>query len=360
MTAGAGPDGAEPDGAGADGTGADGAGADGAAVAPDDATELEAIRAAYPTLTWDSAERIDEGWDHVVMICRGCSGADAHGHRELVFRFPADDQALAQLPTEIAVLDHLAGRVDAALPHYSHVPAHGRFAGYPLVRGQRLTPELFDSLPATERTTLAAQLGAMLAALHIQDTSAPPIDRVPHSYQPENLDFVRGIVDNNLPAVFTDAEMATAREICDEVGALQSTLLPRVLLHNDVYVRHLYWDRGQAAGQAAGGLGGDGGVSGPGRLGGAGGLGLIDFTDMCLGDPAVDFAELYEYGPRFVEDVLAHYTGRADETFLDRAWTYQRFAALYMIAGHLYYGVESWEHARSAFDRCRSPRRPRA
>lgn len=342
------------------GAGPDGAGADGAAVAPDDATELEAIRAAYPILTWDSAERIDEGWDHVVMICRGCSGADAHGTRDLVFRFPADDQALAQLPTEIAVLDHLAGRVDAGLPHYSHVPAHGRFAGYPLVRGQRLTPELFDSLPATERTTLAAQLGALLAALHIQDTSAPPIDRVPHSYQPENLDFVRGIVDNNLPAVFTDAEMATAREICDEVGALQSTLLPRVLLHNDVYVRHLYWDRGQAAGQAAGGLGGAGGVSGPGSLGGPGRLGLIDFTDMCLGDPAVDFAELYEYGPRFVEDVLAHYTGRADETFLDRAWTYQRFAALYMIAGHLYYGVESWEHARSAFDRCRSPRRPRA
>ncbi|MFI8590551.1 aminoglycoside phosphotransferase family protein [Dietzia maris] len=334
-------------GAGADGAGPDGAGPDGAAGGHDDAAELEAIRAAYPTLTWDSAERIDEGWDHVVMICRGCSGADAHGHRHLVFRFPADDQAHAQLPTEIAVLDHLAGRVDAALPHYSHVPAHGRFAGYPLVRGQRLTPELFDSLPATERTTLAAQLGALLAALHVQDTSAPPIDRVPHSYQPENLDFVRGIVDNNLPAVFTDAEMATAREICDEVGALQSTLLPRVLLHNDVYVRHLYWDRGQAAGGA-------GGVSGPGRLG------LIDFTDMCLGDPAVDFAELYEYGPRFVEDVLAHYTGRADETFLDRAWTYQRFAALYMIAGHLYYGVESWEHARSAFDRCRSPRRPRA
>ena len=326
------------------GAGADGAGPDGAAGGHDDAAELEAIRAAYPTLNWGSAEKIDEGWDHVVMICRGCSGPDSLGHRELVFRFPADDQALAQLPTEIAVLDHLAGGVDAALPHYSHVPAHGRFAGYPLVRGQRLTPELFTGLPATERTTLAAQLGALLAALHIQDTSAPPIDRVPHSYQPENLDFVRGIVDNNLPAVFTDAEMATAREICDEVGALQSTLLPRVLLHNDVYVRHLYWDRGQA----------------PGGLGGPGRLGLIDFTDMCLGDPAVDFAELYEYGPRFVEDVLAHYTGHADESFLDRVWTYQRFAALYMIAGHLYYGVETWEHARSAFDRCRSPRRPRA
>lgn len=321
------------------GAGADGAGPDGAAGGHDDAAELEAIRAAYPTLTWDSAEKIDEGWDHVVMICRGCSGPDSHGHRELVFRFPADDQALAQLPTEIAILDHLAGRVDAALPHYSHVPAHGRFAGYPLVRGQRLTPELFTGLPATERTTLAAQLGALLTALHIQDTSEPPMNRVPASYQPENLDFVRGIVENNMPDVLTPEEMDSAREICGEVAELQSTLLPRVFLHYDVHPRHLYWERDELD---------------------IGRLGLIDFTDMCVGDPAIDFAELYEYGPRFVENVVAHYVGRVDATFLDRAWTYQRLAGLYTLAGHLYYGEEKWEDARATFDRCRSPRRPLA
>ena len=303
---------------------------------------MAALGAAYPGLTWDSAERIDEGWDHVVVICRGCSGRDAHGHRDLVFRFPSDDQALAQLPTEIVVLEHLAGHVAAALPHYTHVPPHGRFAGYPLIRGRRLTADLLHSLPPGETTTIAAQLGSLLSALHIQDTSTPPMNRVPHSYQPENLDFVRGIVENSMPSVLTEDEMRTARRICDEVGALQSTLLPRVFLHYDIHARHLYWDRGPDAGQA------------PGRLG------LIDFTDMCLGDPAVDFAELYEYGPRFVEDVLAHYSGRIDDTFLDRAWTYQRLAALYMIAGHLYYGEETWEYARSAFDRCRSPRRPRA
>ena len=81
---------------------------------------------------------------------------------------------------------------------------------------------------------------------------------------------------------------------------------------------------------------------------------------MCLGDPAIDFAELYEYGPRFVDDVLAHYVGNVDPRFLDRAWTYQRLAGLYMVAGHLYYGVETWEYARATFDRCRSPQRPHA
>ncbi len=322
----------------------------GPAAHPD---ELSAINAAFPTLRWESIERILEGWDHVVVICRGCSGADALGHRDLVFRFPSDEQALAQLPTEIAVLEHLAGNVDAALPRYTHVPDGIGFAGYPLVRGDRLTPELLHSLPPREQTTLAAQLGALLSALHAQDTTAPPMDLVPHSYQPENLDFVRGIVENNMPDVLTHDEMRTAREICDEVAALQSTLLPRVFLHYDIYPRHLYWERGRAAA--------DGSSAGvPATAGSPGRLGLIDFTDMCLGDPAIDFAELYAYGARFVEDVLARYVGHLDPGFLDRAWTYQRLAGLYMIAGHLYYGEETWEDARSTFDRCRSPHRPRA
>ncbi|GLB63695.1 aminoglycoside phosphotransferase [Dietzia sp. NCCP-2495] len=316
-------------------------------------TELDAIRAAFPALQWESVTRTEEGWDHVVVICHGCSGDDALGHSDLVFRFPTDEQAEAQLPTEIAVLEHLAPQVESALPRYTHVPVDAGpgvgsraeygtipFAGYPMVRGDRLTPELLRSLPFTEQTIIATQLGSLLSALHIQDVSAPPMDRVPASYQPENLDFVRGIVENNMSDVLAPDEMRTAREICDEVAALQSTLLPRVFLHYDIYSRHLYWESGT--------------TYSPGRLG------LIDFTDMCIGDPAIDFAELYEYGPRFVEDVLARYVGRVDAGFLDRAWTYQRLASLYVLAGHLYYGEETWEYARSAFDRCRSPHRPRA
>ena len=313
------------------------------ASATDSSSEINAIRASYPTLSWDRARRIEEGWDHVVILCHGCRGADALGHTDLVFRFPTDEQAHAQLPAEIAILGHLAGRVEASIPRYSHVPHGLTFAGYPMIGGDRLTPELFHQLSTTERTLLASQLGALLAALHVQDTSTPPMDLVPHSYQPENLDFVRGIVENNLPGVLTSAEMRTAREICDEVAALQSTLLPRAFLHYDVHARHLYWDSRDGQEKPE-----------PGQLG------LIDFTDMCLGDPAIDFAELYEYGPRFVEAVLARYVGPVDSAFLDRAWIYQRLAGLYLLAGHLYYGEETWEYARATFDRCRSPRRPRA
>lgn len=322
-----------------------------AAAAAASTLELAAIRAAFPALRWESVTRTDEGWDHFVLMLHGCSGEDARGHSDLVFRFPTDEQAHAQLPTEIAVLEHLSTQVDAALPRYTHVPEGVPFAGYPMVRGERLTPELLHSLPFTEQTIVATQLGSLLSALHIQDLSQPPMELVAPSYQPENLDFVRGIVENNMPDVLTPDELRTAREICDEVAALQSTLLPRVFLHYDIYSRHLYWERGLGRGDVTSTVAAPGS---PGRLG------LIDFTDMCIGDPAIDFAELYEYGPRFVERVLARYVGQIDATFLDRAWTYQRLAGLYVLAGHLYYGEETWEYARATFDRCRSPQRPQA
>ena len=177
-------------------------------AATEHSPELDAIREAFPTLRWTSITRTEEGWDHVVVICHGCSGDDALGHSDLVFRFPTDEQALGQLPNEMAILEYLAPRVEAALPRYTHVPGRTPasedddvipFAGYPMVRGDRLTPELLHSLPFTEQTAVAAQLGALLSTLHITDTTVPPMDRVSPSYQPENLDFVRGIMENNMP-----------------------------------------------------------------------------------------------------------------------------------------------------------------
>lgn len=322
--------------------------------------EVDAIRAAFPRLTWRHAERIDEGWDHIVVICRDCGGPDALGHRDLVFRFPTDEHAHERLPHEVVILDHVSRHVDAAIPRYTHVPDDVRapggavFAGYPLVRGDRLTPERFHALPAGERAAVAAQLGSLLSALHALDTAAPALDAVPTPHQPENLDFVRRMMVTEMPRVLTPDELADVRAICHEVAALQATDLPQVFLHYDIGVRHLYWERSAAARGSSTPAGVPTGAPAPGRLG------LIDFSDMCLGDPAVDFAELYAYGPRLIEDVLAHYVGHVDPTFLDRAWAYQRLAGLYMISGHLFYGEETWADARETFDRCRSPLRPRA
>src|SRR5699024_2963332 len=84
--------------------------------------ELDAIREAFPTLRWELVTRTDEGWDHVVIICRGCSGEDALGYRDLEVRLPSAEHALAQRPPAPAVLDSPAPRAAARLPGASRLP----------------------------------------------------------------------------------------------------------------------------------------------------------------------------------------------------------------------------------------------
>ncbi|WP_158041228.1 phosphotransferase family protein [Kocuria sp. CNJ-770] len=307
--------------------------------------ELDRIAAAFPDLRWSRARRITEGWDHVVVLLD-----DAR-----VFRFPLEAPYADGLGREIEVLDHLAGRLadhsadrpgdrsgDPAgdglagplpvrIPRYDRVAPDGSFAGYPIVPGRTLTPELMAALPAAQREALVGQLAGFLSALHTAPVAGTPLERVPPSYLAEDQREVREGVAAHLAAVLTPDELAEVEEILADVDALLAADLPMVFLHNDVYSRHLLWD--EAAGR----------------------LGVIDFSDMCLGDPAVDFAELHEYGEEFVRAVYERYTGPGDPGFLDRAWTYQRWVGVYMLTDHFEVGKTTWSVARETFDRCRAP-----
>ncbi|MGQ1837371.1 phosphotransferase family protein [Kocuria turfanensis] len=312
--------------------------------------ELDRIAAIFPDLRWSQARRITEGWDHVVVLLD-----DAR-----VFRFPLEAPYADGLGREIEVLDHLAeyladrftpragkrsgdratdraadglvGPLPVRIPRYDRVALDGSFAGYPIVPGRALTPQLLATLPAAQRETLIAQLAEFLSALHTAPIAGTPLERVPPSYLAEDQQEIREGVAAHLSAVLTPGELAEVEDILADVDELLAADLPAVFIHNDVYSRHLLWD--EAAGR----------------------LGIIDFSDMCLGDPAVDFAELHEYGEAFVRAVYERYTGPKDPGFLDRAWTYQRWVGVYMLTDHFEVGKTTWSVARETFDRCRAPR----
>ncbi|WP_082696921.1 phosphotransferase family protein [Kocuria rosea] len=284
--------------------------------------ELERIAAAFPDLRWSRARRITEGWDHVVVVLD-----DA-----LVFRFPQEPPYTEALGREIAVLDHLAPRLPVRIPRYDRVAPDGSFAGYPLLPGRTLQPEVLASLDAAARGALVAQLAGFLSALHTAPVPGTPLARVPASSLAEDQADVRSAATAHLPAVLTAAELEEVERILADVDALLAAELPAVVVHNDVYSRHLLWDDAAAR------------------------LGVIDFSDMCLGDPAVDFAELYEYGEAFVRAVHERWTGPGDPGLLDRAWTYQSWIAVYMLTDHFDVGKTSWEVARETFDRVRGGR----
>lgn len=293
------------------------------------AQAAELIGARFPQLRGLPVTPFATGWDNTVHLVGG----------EWVFRFPRRSIALKLLAHETAVLPRLAGRLPLPVPFPELIgePA----GGYPWPYwGARLLPgvELADSgLPDEQRAVAAAGLGAYLRILHDPalasavavarrdapaaepaDSAAPP--GFPAA-EPSDSAAALGSPDTEprFPAAESRAVLPVdpmgrgnpsvrapmARErlarltgqgiwqpdpavyaLLDEAGQLGQPEGGPVLVHGDLHQRHLLVD---PTGRAAG---------------------IIDWGDVCLGDPALDLSLAYggftgaaraalldEYGP---------------------------------------------------------------
>ncbi|HSZ12806.1 MAG TPA: aminoglycoside phosphotransferase family protein [Solirubrobacteraceae bacterium] len=280
---------------------------------------LARVAGEFPALSWRSYDYIDRGWDHEVLILDG----------RLVFRFPNDDFYARRLRSEIEILSRLGPLTSVAIPQYSHVARNGGFAGYPLVGGERLTPELFTRLPGRDRAEIARQLAGLLTRLHTLSEADIDLGLVAASDLAESHEEVASQARARLPPVLSERDMELVEEIVADSDSLFAEPVALVPIHGDIYSDHLLWDAGE------------------------GRLGVIDFSDMNLGDAAFDFAELHEYGDEFVKDVYRLYGARKDDGFLERSWRYLRWVAVYMMTDHFIYGKTSFAVARATFDRVR-------
>lgn len=280
-------------------------------------TLLQRIRAIFPDLVWDSYRYIDEGWDHEVLIL----------DQKLVFRFPNDDEYFKQLYGETQALKRLKTFVSVQIPDYTYIAPDHSFAGYPYIPGQPLHRDLFDSLRPDARKLIAEQLASLLSAMHQLVGQGHDFTLVMPSDMKEQQARIKTQAKQYLPAVLSAEDFATIKDIMAETDRLLALTLPTVLIHGDIYNNHLLWDEVTKQ------------------------LGAIDFSDMNLGDPAFDFAELYEYGESFVQEVYSYYTAPKDATFLSRAWTYQRWVAVFMLVDHFISNKTSFAIARETFDR---------
>lgn len=286
----------------------------------DPSTLLKRIKHIFPDLNWGSYIYIDEGWDHEVIIL----------DNRVVFRFPNDDQY--SLKNEIMVLDKLNPLVNLAIPTYSYVAPDFSFAGYELVAGRPLSKQLFDELTADDRSVLAKQLADFLSILHQLPTNADYLSEVAQSDIKQYQAEMKQQADQYLKPVLIPEDFSLVQKIIDDIDKLLAQALPTAFLHGDIYNRHLLWDGGTRQ------------------------LGIIDFSDMNIGDPAYDFAELYEYGQDFVKETYEFYTGPKDKLFLERAWTYQRWVGVFMMTDHFVYGKTTFEESRQTFDRTKAGR----
>ncbi|HEX2188854.1 MAG TPA: aminoglycoside phosphotransferase family protein [Longimicrobiaceae bacterium] len=220
-----------------------------------------------------------------------------------VVRAAKHPAAAAALRREACVLAEVAGLLPLPVPRpeYHAPPGCPPFTVHDEVRGEVLTREGWEGMPAPARTRAASDLAAFLRALHSLPAEVGDrcgLERLDAASKARSL---RGSCAEGLHARL-DRE---TRDRLDAALAGWSSPAPgaapeAVLLHRDVAPGHLLCDPAT------------------GRL-----TGVIDFGDVALGEPARDFVYVYEdFGPAILAEVLAAYAGERAPALLPevRRW----------------------------------------
>ena len=234
-------------------------------------------------------------------FCRAYSVGD-----EWIFRFAYNAEGSRSLELESRLLPALAPSVHMPIPRivYSgRAQASGLgYVGYPKLGGAELTRERLYSLAPTVQDLCAVDLAACLRDLHSFGREQALLLGVAECGYP----FCRtetGIVMGAAEDLYAGqlARLLSFPELDGEVGGFCEELcrsliedsrhpvLPPALVHGDLSSEHVLFD---ASSQ---------------RL-----TGVIDFTDVLVTTPLLDFVYLYSsYGEPFLSRVLAVYLGDA-------------------------------------------------
>jgi aminoglycoside phosphotransferase (APT) family kinase protein len=248
----------------------------------------------YPDLPVRDVRFLAEGWDSQAFEIDGT----------WVFRFPKRADIQNDLRVEASLLPHLAthlARVGVRIPVFDFVGQPSDlfpylFAGYRKLIGVQGTELPVDEVPVDR---LCTQLGAALAAVH-----AFPVERARALGVPEELVSRRlGVMRDRALARLSDAAPALdAAVVASARAALTPALTPPefagqpVLVHNDLHEEHFLFDL------ATRDL-----------------VGIIDWGDVALGDPAVDLCGVFAWlGMPAAARLAAAYGAALDPGALER------------------------------------------
>jgi aminoglycoside phosphotransferase (APT) family kinase protein len=256
-----------------------------------------AIRENFPALSLDRLDYLAEGWDSLVCLAND----------RLIFRFPKRPEVAARLALEIRLLPELAPYLPLPIPQFTYIARPTSrsfpylFVGYEVLPG--LTqPDWPDEVVAA--SWWQAEVGNFLTALH-----AFPVERASQlgvkvmnftgttapnaSWRAALETFYRVVHERVWPLLSGKGQAQVAAYFEDFLADTRHFSFEPVLLHADLLEDHLLVD---PTAQMV--------------------KGVIDFGDVCLGDPAYDVSR----------EVLPFYKGQVDLTFEQRQLFYSQLA----------------------------------
>jgi aminoglycoside 2''-phosphotransferase len=225
-----------------------------------------------------------------------------------IFRFPRNAEIAGALRREIAVLPDLASRLSIRVPVFERVgELDGRpFVGYRRIEGRALVATDLEGDGSLGVASVLGELhGVPLEVVAPRIAAEPTIEAWRRRYRELHASAQRRVLPLLPPTLAAALERGFARFLDSQL----STLAAVTPVHYDLGCEHLLVD------------------TRTGRL-----SGIIDFEELTIGDPAVDFVGLFvECGAEAVRRVLSHYRGPRDACFEQRIGFYAWMGAYHEI-----------------------------
>jgi aminoglycoside phosphotransferase (APT) family kinase protein len=255
------------------------------------------LRTHFPRLEFRDARIVEDGWDSLVLDLDG----------EWIVRFPRRPEVEQWMEREIALLPELAATLPVAIPSFELVARNGLVGvGYRKLAGSPATNGL------DERT--GQDLGLLLTALRRFPVERARALGVPcfdpgawrERFGAHCADFRRRVFPLLLPGERERAEVVFSR-------VPELDFVP-VLIHSDLGPEHVLCCDGRV-------------------------VGVIDWSDARVGDPALDLAWCLNGTPPEVADAVARTYG-VDSGLRERALFYHRLGPWYEVTYGLNAGKE--------------------
>jgi aminoglycoside 2''-phosphotransferase len=233
--------------------------------------------------------------NELVELGRGAESVAYLVDGEWVARFPAVPAAQATLRRELALLPALRTALPLATPVFEHVGRSGTellFVAYRSISGIPLTADTFDALGPDEQEAALASLAEFLSALHafpveLARRAGVQEERDKGAYNHRQRSLHRG-----LGGLLSPVEIERLDDIFTqyERDHPPDRLTP-TLLHADIKPDHVMYD--PVAQRVSG---------------------VLDWGDVCLGDPDFDLAVISMFfGAAFLTRLLRHMPDRDPE-----------------------------------------------
>ncbi len=225
------------------------------------------------------------GWDNFAVYV----------DNKYIFRFPKREDALRQIKQEVEVLNNIQHKLpnDIQVPHYlaSELQRDYPFVYYKMIQGIPLSLELYQKLSDSEKDQLAQNIATFLNILHgAESTSCSSLRKV--DAQSHYRDLYQQITKKCFK--YLNAQERTKSEylFANYFNHPEWRRFEPTVVHGDLSENHILLSRN--------------------------GIGVIDFGDTSIFDPAIDLSWFYIFDEDLFRNVLSRYSAHKDACFEQR------------------------------------------